>query len=323
MQALAGNPDSAPADHTQRLWLTDLWATTAQDAGRPRKTLDCASLRSALEVFADVLNLLLSKHPEAHLHVSYRQMFFPVLEFMGNQMNGMDSGCLAHFAETFFFKVVQNGIHSIAPHPGLGDTKARVLAVVNTTMSAAIRPFFAKDHKHEMEFNQRSEARVEQRDQGAYYLPTGNGDDHAADRRRGEKRDHSVPPPSPSRRLDQKLSSPDNRPKQATGAGGGRQGCRKTPNQEPLQSQFGPSTSTDRCVALPQWVILLVPTLHQRQSVREHVHEGPAEEVHQRLPRPRSSTRGGSRPTQVGIPNGVQCHQVEYHARSVPSVTIS
>jgi hypothetical protein len=149
---------------------------------------------------------------------------------MGNQMNGMDSGCLAHFAETFFFKVVQNGIHSIAPHPGLGDTKARVLAVVNTTMSAAIRPFFAKDHKHEMEFNQRSEARVEQRDQGAYYLPTGNDDDHAADRRRGEKRDHSVPPPSPSRRLDQKLSSPDNRPKQATGAGGGAAARPQTKN---------------------------------------------------------------------------------------------
>jgi len=161
---------------------------------------------------------MLAKNPEAHLNVSYRQMFTPILAFMGDQMNGMDPACLAHFAETFFFKVVQSGFHSIAPHPSLGDTKARVLAVVNSTMSAATRPSFAKDYQLDMEFIQRNEARVKQRDVGAYYLPTGNDDNHAGEKKRGEKRDHSNPPPP---RLDPKQPSPDKRLKQAAAAGGG------------------------------------------------------------------------------------------------------
>ena len=273
VQALAGNPDSAPADHTQRLWLTDLWAITAQDAGKPRKTLDCASLRSALEAFADVLDLMLSKHPEAHLHVSYKQMFTPILAFMGDQMNGMDPACLAHFAETFFFKVVQSGFHSIAPHPSLGDTKARVLAVVNSTMSAATRPSFAKDYQLDMEFIQRNEARVKQRDVGAYYLPTGNDNNHAGEKKRGEKRDHSNPPLQTRNNPPQTRGSSRSQRREA--------GPRPDPNQEPLQSQRSPAIPTSRCVTLPQGVVLPLPTLPQWQSFHQCLRKGEDEEVHQ------------------------------------------
>ena len=235
VQALAGNPDSVLTDHTQRLWLSDMWSISAQDASSARKTLDCASLRSALEAFADVLDLMLAKHPEAHLHVKYKQMFTPILAFMGDQMNGMDPACLAHFAETFFFKVVHSGFHSIAPHPSLGDTKSRVLAVINATMSAVTRPSFAKDYQLDMEFTQRNEARVKQRDVGAYYLPTGNGDDHGGAKRRGEKRDLSNPPPP---KPDSKHPSPDKKAKPTATGGGGTRPPTKMPCRANLAQQF-------------------------------------------------------------------------------------
>jgi hypothetical protein len=235
VQALAGNPDSPPADHTQRLWLTDLWATTPQDAARSRKTLDCASLRSALEAFADVLDLMLAKHPEVHLHVSYKRMFTPVLAFMGDQMNGLDPACLAHFAETFFFKVIQNGFHSIAPHPSLRDTKARVLTVVTSTMSAVDRPSFAKDYQLDMDFIQRNEARVKQRDVGAYYLPAGTEDAHTGETKRGGKRDLSNPPLP---KADPKLPSPDKKPRPAAAGGGGARPPTKNPCRANIAQQL-------------------------------------------------------------------------------------
>jgi hypothetical protein len=154
---------------------------------------------------------------------------------MGDQMNGLDPACLAHFAETFFFKVIQNGFHSVAPHPSLRDTKARVLTVVTSTMSAADRPSFAKDYQLDMDFIQRNEARVKQRDVGSYYLPAGTEDAHTGETRRGGKRDLSNPPLP---KADPKLPSPDKKPRPAAAGGGGARPPTKNPCRANIAQQL-------------------------------------------------------------------------------------
>ena len=174
IQGLAGSPNLFTLEHDKKLFVSDFWDTTMIRASAPRTTLDCTSLVQALRAFTTVLDLLLADHPEVLFHVSYVDMFAPVLLFMSNCMNGLEPKALAHFVEVLFFNVFQNGFYALAPDTGLAETKQKVQAVVSTTMAATRRPDFAVTYMQNMAHAQGVEARARNRvNIGAERLATG------------------------------------------------------------------------------------------------------------------------------------------------------
>ena len=175
IQGSVGSPNIATLEHDKKLFVSDFWDTTMIRASAPRTTLDCTSLVQALLAFATVLDPLLEDHPESRFHISYVDMFAPVLSFMSNCMNGLEPKALAHFVEVLFYNIFQFGFYALAPHTGLSETKQRVQSVITTAMASTRRTDFAVTYMlQNMAHAQGVEARARNRvNTGAERLATG------------------------------------------------------------------------------------------------------------------------------------------------------
>ena len=248
IQGSVGNPNIATLERDKKLFVSDFWDTTMIRASAPRTTLDCTSLVKALLAFATVLDLLLEDHPESRFHISYVDMFAPVLSFMSNCMNGLEPKALAHFVEVLFYNVFQFGFYALAPHTGLSETKQRVQSVITTAMASTRRTDFAVTYMQNMAHAQGVEARARNRvNTGTERLATGpsiidlsTSPPAVKPPAGGGKRPPAPAKPDPN-------SPGDKRPKQLLG---------------PLSSQPGRGPQSTRCVTLHQRYCMHLPTLY-------------------------------------------------------------